>query len=323
MDGDHCRALGAYSGPDFEIVLDDCQITSAGASALAEILGRNQGPTELNCCYIDNVVLANGLRGNIRLPTFKPFLFGSDEDRDRQVLAIAGALRENKGLVDLDLRHDFRVNDETWGAICDPLETHPTFEVLYFRSSFMNYAPAVIKSRIQAILDMMKVNTSIQTIHLPDLYCEHELFRGSVVPYLETNRFRPSLLAIKKTCPITYRAKVLGRALVSARTDANSFRILLSGNAEVAFPSRTTAAAVNLPTPATTAATSTTHVAAFTGLVTTASTTDLPTAAATLANATSATTPSTASDAFPFAPTIAAAANIATPCSGHKRKGRP
>jgi hypothetical protein len=325
MDEDHCRALGGYSGPDLEIVLNDCQITNAGASTLAALLGRNQGPTKLDHCLVDNFVLADGLRGNSRLESLRPRFSRNLEVGKRQLLAIAGAVRENKGLLDFNLCYSICVDDETWGAICDSLETHPTLEVLDFRKTFKNAAPApaVLKCRIQVILDMMKVNTSMQTIHLPDLYCEHELFRGSVVPYHETNRFRPSLLAIQKTRPMTYRAKVLGRALLSARTDANRFWMLLSGNAEVAFPSRTTAAAVNLPTPATTAATSTTYVAAFTGLVTTTPTTYPPTAAATLANATSATTPSTALDTFPFAPTIAAANNIATPSSGHKRKGRP
>jgi hypothetical protein len=40
---------------------------------------------------------------------------------------------------------------------------------------------------------------------------------------------------------------VLGRALLAARTDANSIWMLLSANPEVAFPST----AANLPTPAT------------------------------------------------------------------------
>jgi hypothetical protein len=66
MDENHCRVLGIFSRPDLEIVLDHCKLTSAGASALAEVLGRNQGPTKLDLCYIDNVVLADGLRGNSR-----------------------------------------------------------------------------------------------------------------------------------------------------------------------------------------------------------------------------------------------------------------
>jgi hypothetical protein len=55
------------------------------------------------------------------------------------------------------------------------------------------------------------------------------------VPYLKTNKLRPRLLAIQRTLPIPYRAKVLGRALMSARTNPNSFWMLLSGNTEVAF----------------------------------------------------------------------------------------
>jgi hypothetical protein len=305
MDEDLCRVLGGYSRPGLEIVLDCCKITSAGASALAEGLGRNQGPTKLHLCEIDNFVLANGLRENRSLKSLRPRFSSDLEVRDREFLAIAGALRESKGLVELDLAYQgFRVIDEAWGAICDSLETHPTLEVLDLRGTFMNAVPAVLKSRIQAILDMMKVNLSIRTIPLPTRYIEHELFR-SVVPYLETNRFRPRLLAIQKTSPITYRVKVLGRALLSARTDANRFWMLLSGNADVAFPSRIAAtAAANLPTHAAATSTSTTDVPAFAGPVTTAATAGLPTAAA-------------------AAPTIAAAANVATPSSGQKRKARP
>jgi hypothetical protein len=90
-----------------------------------------------------------------------------------------------------------------------------------------------------------------------DQYYEHRLFRESVIPFLETNRLRPCLLAIQKTLPHTYRAKVLGRALLAVRTDPNRFWMLLSGNSEVAFPSTiaTTTTAGSLPTSANAAAT--------------------------------------------------------------------
>jgi hypothetical protein len=215
MDENHCRVLGDYSRPGLEIVLDRCKITSAGASALAEVLGRNQGPTKLDFCVIDNLVLADGLRGNSRLKSLRPRLISSNlEVRNRQILAIADAVRENKGLVEFNLRYYFCLNDETWGAICDSLESHPTLEVLDLRGAFMDDvpAPAVLKSRIQAILDMVKINLSLHTIRVDAPYSDHELFRGSVVPYLETNRFGPRLLAIQKTRPFLYLAKVLGRA---------------------------------------------------------------------------------------------------------------
>jgi hypothetical protein len=254
LDENHCRVLGDYSRSDLEIVLNDCKITSAGASALAEVLGRNQGPTKLVNCKIDNSVLANGLRGNSRLKSLRSRFSSTPEVSNREILAIAGALRENKGLVNLDLRYGYNVTDETWDALCDSLKAHPTLEVLDFRSI---QVPLLLESRIQALVDMMKVNMSIHTIKMSYYYCEHALFIESVVPYLETNRLRPRLLAIQKTLPHAYREKVLGRALLAVRTDPNHFWMLLSGNSEVAFPSTTvtTTVAASLPAPANAAAT--------------------------------------------------------------------
>jgi hypothetical protein len=249
MDEDHSRLLGDFTKSDLTIVLEKCKITSAGASALAEVLGRNQGPTKLDYCEIDNFVLAKGLCGNCSLKILRPYVSGSDAVCNRQVRAIAGALRENKGLVEFNPScYGFKVTDETWGAVWDSLKTHPTLEVLDLCWTSEDDTPdsPVLKSQMQALVDMMKVNMSIHTIHL-DLfegcYIKHELYRGSVIPYLETNRFRPHLLAIQKTRPIAYRAKVLGRALLAVRTDPNRVWMLLSGNAEVAFPSGTSIAA--------------------------------------------------------------------------------
>jgi hypothetical protein len=305
IDENHCRVLGGDSRPDLEIELKHCKITSAGARALAEILGRNQGPTKLNWCYIDNSVFADGLRGNIRLKSLKLLL--SDRDVGNQdVLAIADALRENKGLVDLDLRHELTMIYETWDAVCDSLKTHPTLQVLSLRPRGWAPPPTDLKPRVQALADMMKANTSIHTIHLDrDCYSEHELYRGSVIPFLETNRFRPRVLAIQKTHLITYRAKVLRRALLDVRTDANSFWMLLSGNAEVVFPSTTatTTPAASLTAPTAAVAPSNT------------ATVDATTTAVTVTVTRAASTTSTAS---------AANTDLATcPTDDHKRQACP
>jgi hypothetical protein len=149
-------------------------------------------------------------------------------------------------------------------------------------------------------------------------------FRGSVIPYLAANRFRPRIRAIQKTRPILYRAKVLERALLAARSDANSFWMLLLGNAEVAFPSRTTTieVAASLPTSAT--ATAITNVAAAVTAsarlaLTNSATASLPTAATTTAIGTF-----TPSEAYTFDSAVAAAApNDATPSTDQKRRARP
>jgi hypothetical protein len=121
----------------------------------------------------------------------------------------------------------------------------------------------MLKSRIQALVDTMKVNTVIRMTDLDYRYTEHELFRRLVSPYLETNRLRPRLLAIQKARPVAHRAKVLGRALLAVHNDANSFWMLLSGYAEIAFPSTTatTTMVANLPTPAIVGATFTANAA--------------------------------------------------------------
>jgi hypothetical protein len=73
MDENHCRVLGTtFFRPDLEIELLDCKLTSAGGLVCAEVLGRNQGPTELDDCDIDTTVLADVLRGNSHLKSLKP-----------------------------------------------------------------------------------------------------------------------------------------------------------------------------------------------------------------------------------------------------------
>jgi hypothetical protein len=275
LDEDHIRVLGAYSRPDIKIKLISCTFIRAATSALVQLLGRNQGPTNLFFCNIDSLVVTDGLRGNSRLKNFTPCLsFNHREDVNRVVLTLAGALRENKGLVHLDLTSYWSMSENTWDVLCDSLKTHPTLQVLILLSN-NSYArprrglrtgwdfvplpaPAHLKVRIQSLVDMMKVNTLIHTIHLGGYDTEHELYRGSIVPYLKTNRFRPCARAIQKARPIAYRAKVLGRALLAARTDPNRLWMLLSGNAEITFPS--TAATTN--TPATTTAAAPSNAAA-------------------------------------------------------------
>jgi hypothetical protein len=268
MDEDQIRVLGAYSRPDLFIELIYCKLSDAGTSALAEVLGRNQGPTKLNFCECDCSILANGLRGNSRLTMFVPCKTNNYVVMKQDLHAIASALKENEGLVYFTLSF-WKFSDETWDAVCDSLKTHPTLELLDLRTGFGDapLAPAVLNSRIQAVVDMLKVNTSIRLIILDSVY--DELLLGAIEPYLETNKFRPRLLAIQKTRPILYRAKVLGRALHATRTNPNHFWMLLSGNAEIALPSRTTTIAAAATSPASVAAAAT--VVATTASATSAS----------------------------------------------------
>jgi hypothetical protein len=204
MDENHFRVLGAYSRPGLEIEPKRCRITGAAAAVLAEVLGSNQGPTKLDDCYIDYSVLSDGLRGNSRLKSLRLRISSCLQDDNRHVLVIAGALREKKGLVEFNLSWSQRLSDETWGTIWDSLKTHATLEILNLTSTNDDYTTvlAVITSRIRALLNMMKMNMVIHTIHLNLSYREHELFRHFVIPYLVTNRSQPRVRAIQRTRPI-------------------------------------------------------------------------------------------------------------------------
>jgi hypothetical protein len=126
---------------------------------------------------------------------------------------------------------------------------------------------------------MWEANVMIQTIHVNPRYSQHDLFRRVVVIHLETNQLRPCVRVTLKAFPLAHRAKVVGRTLVSGRTDANY--------AEVAFPRTTisTTAATRLPTPSTAAATTATDAASFAGFVTSTAAAGLTAAAVSAAKA--------------------------------------
>jgi hypothetical protein len=76
-------------------------MSNAATVLAAKVMGRNEGPTKLVRCEIDGLVLADGLRGNNRLKSLAFSLSRDIEVGNRELLAIAGALQENKGLVEL------------------------------------------------------------------------------------------------------------------------------------------------------------------------------------------------------------------------------
>jgi hypothetical protein len=111
-------------------------------------------------------------------------------DQKQTLQAIACSLRENKGLVDLDIRFVSSVSDGAWDAVCNSLNTHPTLQVFSLREkvAFATMLPSVLKSRIEVLLDMIKVNTSIRRISLDYRFASLELYPGTIMPYLVTNQ---------------------------------------------------------------------------------------------------------------------------------------
>jgi hypothetical protein len=99
--------------------------------------------------------------------------------------------------------------------------------------------PAIIFSdeqktrRARALAEMMQNNTVLQTIELSEGQYNQQIYTEEIRPNLETNLYRPRVLAVKKTKDRPFREKVLGRAVYSVRSHhPNLVWMLLSENVD-------------------------------------------------------------------------------------------
>jgi hypothetical protein len=130
--------------------------------------------------------------------------------------------------VELDLYCCY-ISDDNWSSLCQSLQAHPTLTNLDLR---------ITRPRTCLLAEVMRHNTILHTIALPEDERDEQIYTESILPYLETNRYRPRILTIKKT-DIQIRRPLLGRALQteSVRHDSNLLWMFLSGNADVVIQS--------------------------------------------------------------------------------------
>jgi hypothetical protein len=79
---------------------------------------------------------------------------------------------------------------------------------------------------------MVQRNTVLHTIQLYEEERDEQIYTGSILPYLETNLYRPRVLAIKKTIERPFREKLLGRALDCVKINPNLVWMFLSENVD-------------------------------------------------------------------------------------------
>jgi hypothetical protein len=72
----------------------------------------------------------------------------------------------------------------------------------------------------------------LHNIQLSEDERDEEIYTEEILPRLETNLYRPRVLAVKKTKEITFREKVLGRALFSVNSSPNLVWMFLSENVD-------------------------------------------------------------------------------------------
>jgi hypothetical protein len=137
--------------------------------------------------------------------------------------------------------------------LCGPLKVHPTLTSLDLRDTMpigpetvLSISPGirlsdeqkVHRTRFFLLAEMMQQNAVLQTITLFADEKDEQIYTQDIRPYLETNLYRPWVLAVKKV-NVQIRRAVLGVELQTeaVRNDSNLLWMFLSGNVDVVLQS--------------------------------------------------------------------------------------
>jgi hypothetical protein len=249
LSGDQCRALATMSRLDVELRIHNCKLADDAAGAFVECLHSDRGPVELHHCNIDSQILASALSGNSRVTKLKTH-YPSTNDAGTAVLV--AALANNRGLEELDLE-DVSISDDNWSILCESLKAHPTLTNLNLRNTRPRFhdnddndddnddaddegllADEQNTHRTRLLAETMQENTVLHTIALSegDYAWDQQIYTEEISPYLETNLYRPRVVAVKKTIERPFREKVLGRALGCVKSNPNLVWMFLSENVD-------------------------------------------------------------------------------------------
>jgi hypothetical protein len=204
LSGDQCRALATMSRLDVELKMIYCSLADDAAGAFVECLHSDRGPVKLKHCDIDFRVLASALTGTSRVTKLQPG-FGHSNDAGTAVLV--AALANNRGLEELDLE-DNPISDDNWRILCESMKAHPTLTSLGLRDTLPRRSPIGGRTvltddqkahRSRLLAETMQHNAILLSINLPEDERDEQIYTESILPYLETNRYRLlRVLAIKK-----------------------------------------------------------------------------------------------------------------------------
>jgi hypothetical protein len=249
----HCRALMSASNTSLALTLFQCTILEKGADAFVECLQSDCGPTELFNCTIGVRALTESLVGSQRLQSLHVDRLTGFNDTD--MTALVGALAENQGLTHFTFsNHD--IGDDNWNLLCQALKTHPSLESVNLQGTgggattrqprvgqwqLENFEIMYSEQkafRMLALANAIQENTVLHTLVLSPDEKEDEIFQDLIIPRLETNLFRPRVIAVKHAVgPLSFRQKVLRRALQSVSKNPNLLWCFLSENIDAAFGS--------------------------------------------------------------------------------------
>jgi hypothetical protein len=265
LSAEQCLALATMTRLDMELEIRYCSLADDAAGAFVECLQSDRGPVELSTCNIDRHVLATALTGASRVTKLK---LDSRRTNDADMAVVFAALANNSGLVELDLQH-CNMSDVNWSILCESLKAHHTLTCLDLRLAIPRNPTGRGNGltddqklhRTRLLAEMVQHNTVLHTIQLvsenerdEEIYTglladmvhrntilhtvtlgnerDPQIYTEEILSRLETNLYRPRVLAVKKTKEITFREKVLGRALFSVNSSPNLVWMFLSENVD-------------------------------------------------------------------------------------------
>jgi hypothetical protein len=228
---EHCRALVTMQRTDLKIKLLNCAFEPQDAEhTFIEWFRHNKVVTDIDCCQMGSRIIS-ALSGN---NSVKRLSFSATYRYDGQsLIALTEALPTNQGIEELVFTYcDLSV--EECSLLFRSLRTHP--RILYlaireFNRLSLTSSAESMSTVMDAILQMLHLNTVITTIDLAPHLVDEEMWQNSIFPRLLLNRswFESQCEAVKRADP-SIRPQLLGRALYVVRYNPNLVFQFLSEN---------------------------------------------------------------------------------------------
>jgi hypothetical protein len=151
--------------------------------------------------------------------------FGEEDMR-----SLAQVLPGNLGIEDLS----FTYREETCSLLLfTSISMHPRIKCLsiILNNRFVSFSAESKATVMNGILQMLYLNTVMQTINLPDTFTDEAVYQNSILPRLEMNRscFEVQRQIVKRADP-SIRPQLLGRVLHMVRYNPNLVFLFLSEN---------------------------------------------------------------------------------------------
>jgi hypothetical protein len=235
---EHCRALVTLQRTDLEVKFINCAFEPQDAEdTFIEWFRHNKVITDLDCCQMGSRILS-ALSGN---NSVKRLTIDRDESNfgEDEIHSLLQALPGNMGIDQFHLR-SFEFSDENWILLFRSLSTHSRMKRVDIHDKMFTI-PTILSAasktkRMNAIIQMLHLNTVVDTIELAAHLRDEEMYQNSIFPRLLMNRswFEEQCRAVKRADPLI-RPQLLGRVLHVFRYNPELVYKFLSENVPALF----------------------------------------------------------------------------------------